>query len=41
MNTYAAYLFDNNTVKADGVKNNEVDLKVVEQISGFKFHINK
>lgn len=41
MNTYTAYLFDNNTAKADGVKNNEVDLEVVEQISGFKFKINK
>jgi len=40
-NEWLAFLFDNNTVKADGLKNNEVDLKVVEQISGFKFHINK
>jgi endonuclease G len=40
-NTYTAYLFDNTTTKADGLKNNEVDLKVIEQISGFKFKINK
>ena len=39
MNTYEAYLFDNNNTKADGLKNNEVDLKVVEQITGFKFKI--
>jgi endonuclease G len=39
MNTYEAYLFDNNNVKADGLKNNEVDIKVVEQLTGFKFKI--
>jgi endonuclease G len=39
MNTYEAYLFDNNNTKADGLKNNEVDIKVVEQITGFKFKI--
>lgn len=40
-NTYEAYLFDNTTTKADGLKNNEVPIKVVEQITGFKFKINK
>jgi len=39
LNTYSAFLFDNNTTKADGVKNNEVPLEVVEQISGFKFKV--
>jgi DNA/RNA endonuclease G (NUC1) len=37
MNTYTAYLFDNNNTKADGVKNNEVEVKLIEQITGFKF----
>ena len=41
MNTYSAYLFENNTTKADGLKNNEVPVEVIEQISGFKFKINK
>lgn len=40
-NTYTAYLFDNTTTKADGVKNNEVDIEEVERISGFKFKVNK
>lgn len=41
MNTYTAYLFENNTSKADGLKNNEVPVDLIEQISGFKFKINK
>ena len=41
MNTYTAYLFENNNSKADGLKNNEVSVNVVEQITGFKFNINK
>ncbi len=41
MNTYEAFLFENNGSKADGLKNNEVPVSVVEQITGFKFKINK
>lgn len=41
MNTYTAYLFENNNSKADGLKNNEVPVSVIEQITGFKFKINK
>ena len=37
MNTYTAYLFDNNSTKADGVKNNEVPVELIERITGFKF----
>ena len=37
MNTYTAYLFDNNNTKADGVKNNEVPVELIERITGFKF----
>ena len=40
-NEWLAFLFDNNTVKADGLKNNEVPVSVIEQISGFKFKSNK
>lgn len=40
-NTYTAYLFDNSTAKADGIENNEVPVSVIEQITGFKFKINK
>ena len=32
-----AFLFDNNTSKADGIKNNQVEVKLIEQITGFKF----
>jgi hypothetical protein len=32
-----AFLFDNNTSKADGLKNNEVDLADIEKLTGFKF----
>ena len=32
-----AFLFDNNTSKADGIKNNQVEVKVIEQLTGFKF----
>lgn len=38
---WLAFLFDNDQTKADGLKNNEVELGVVEQISGFKFKSNK
>jgi len=41
MNTYTAYIFENTPAKADGLKNNEVPLDFIEQISGFKFKINK
>jgi len=40
-NEWLAFLFDNSTVKADGLKNNEVPVSVIEQISGFKFKSNK
>jgi endonuclease G len=40
-NEWIAFLFDNSITKADGLKNNEVPLEVVEQISGFKFQVNK
>ena len=36
-NKWSAYLFDNSTTKADGIDNNKVEVKVIEQISGFKF----
>ena len=36
-NKWSAYLFNNSTTKADGIDNNKVEVKVVEQISGFKF----
>lgn len=39
LNIYSAFLFDNTTTKADGLKNNEVPLEVIEQISGFKFRV--
>ena len=34
---WMAFLFDNNTSKADGLKNNEVDLADIEKLTGFKF----
>jgi endonuclease G len=39
-NEWLAFLFDNNQNKADGLKNNEVPVEVVEQITGFKFKLN-
>jgi len=36
-NEWLAFLFDNNTSKADGLKNNEVDLADIEKLTGFKF----
>jgi endonuclease G len=36
-NKWSAFLFENNTTKADGFKNNEVEVKLIEQITGFKF----
>jgi hypothetical protein len=32
-----AFLFDNNTTKADGINNNKVDLIDIEKLTGFKF----
>jgi endonuclease G len=32
-----AFLFDNNTSKADGIKNNQVEVKLIEKLTGFKF----
>jgi hypothetical protein len=32
-----AFIFDNNTTKADGIHNNQVDLADVEKLTGFKF----
>lgn len=37
LNTYSAFLFDNSTSRADGVKNNEATLEEVEKLTGFKF----
>jgi len=34
---YMAFIFDNNTTKADGLNNNKVDLAKVEKLTGFKF----
>ena len=34
---YMAFLFDNNTTKADGVNNNKVDVVDIEKLTGFKF----
>lgn len=36
-NEWMAFLFDNNTSKADGLKNNEVTLDDIEELTGFKF----
>jgi DNA/RNA endonuclease G (NUC1) len=36
-NEYMAFLFDNNTTKADGINNNKVDLVDIEKLTGFKF----
>ena len=36
-NEWDAFIFDNNTNKADGIKNNQVEVKLIEQITGFKF----
>jgi endonuclease G len=36
-NEWMAFLFDNNTSKADGLKNNEVTLADIEKLTGFKF----
>jgi endonuclease G len=36
-NEWLAFIFDNNTSKADGLHNNKVDLVDVEKLTGFKF----
>jgi len=36
-NEWLAFLFDNNTSKADGLKNNEVNVAEIEKLTGFKF----
>ncbi len=36
-NEYMAFIFDNNTTKADGINNNKVELADVEKLTGFKF----
>lgn len=36
-NEWLAFIFDNNTTKADGLHNNKVDLIDVEKLTGFKF----
>ena len=38
-NEYIAFIFDNNTTKADGIHNNQVDLADVEKLTGFKFKV--
>jgi endonuclease G len=35
--TWKAYIFQNNTSKADGIENNEVPLAAVEKLTGLKF----
>jgi len=37
INKWSAFLFENDTSKADGIKNNEVEVSLIEQITGFKF----
>ena len=34
---WMAFLFDNNTTKADGLKNNEATVADIEKLTGFKF----
>jgi len=34
---YIAFIFDNNTTKADGINNNKVSVADVEKLTGFKF----
>ena len=34
---YLAFVFNNNTDKADGINNNKVDLADIEKLTGFKF----
>ena len=34
---WMAFIFDNNTIKADGLKNNEATLADIEKLTGFKF----
>jgi len=36
-NEWLAFIFDNNTTKADGLNNNKVDIAEVEKLTGFKF----
>jgi endonuclease G len=36
-NEYMAFIFDNNTTKADGINNNKVNLVDIEKLTGFKF----
>jgi endonuclease G len=37
---WKAYIFTNDQSKADGIENNEVDIKEVEKLTNFKFKIN-
>ena len=39
-NEWKAYIFNNDQSKADGIENNEVDIKEVEKLTNFKFKIN-
>jgi endonuclease G len=36
-NEWMAFIFDNNTAKADGLNNNKVELADIEKLTGFKF----
>lgn len=38
-NEWLAYLFNNNTSKADGIENNKVKITDIEKLTGFKFII--
>jgi endonuclease G len=37
---WKAYIFNNDQSKADGIENNELDIKEVEKLTNFKFKIN-
>ena len=38
-NEWTAYLFNNDTSKADGLDNNKVDVPIIEKLTGFKFKL--
>lgn len=38
---WMAFLFDNNTTKADGLNNNKVDVSDITKLTGFKFGVPK
>jgi DNA/RNA endonuclease G (NUC1) len=36
---FTAYLFNNSLDKPDGIENNEVNLNVIQKLTGFKFKV--